>query len=70
MFGLEGVESNFSIWDWAIVAVYLIGTVAIGLYVKRYIFNIASYVVAGRALKSSLAIATMIGTELGLVTVM
>ena len=30
----------------------------------------SDYVVAGRSLKSFLAIATMIGTELGLVTVM
>ena len=46
------------------------GTLAIGLYVNRYIANMADYVVAGRALKSCLGIATMVGSELGLVTVM
>lgn len=67
---IGSLETNFSTLDWAIVAVYLAGTVAIGLYVNRYIRNMADYVVAGRSLRSLLAIATMIGTELGLVTVM
>ena len=39
-------------------------------YVNRYIKNMADYVVAGRSLKSFLSIATMIGSELGLVSVM
>ncbi len=63
-------QTNFSALDWLIVAVYMLGTVAIGIYVNRYVRSMADYVVAGRALKSYLAIATMIGTELGLVTVM
>ncbi len=64
------MTSNFSWFDWAIVAVYLSGTLLVGIYVNRYIKNMADYVVAGRSLKSFLAIATMVGTELGLVTVM
>ncbi|KKK92757.1 hypothetical protein LCGC14_2699750, partial [marine sediment metagenome] len=67
---IKQLGSNFTPWDWAIVAVYLAGTVAIGLYVNRYIRSMDDYVVAGRSLKSFLAIATMVGTELGLVTVM
>lgn len=63
-------ESNFSLIDWAIVAVYLLGSVGVGFYVRRYIANMADYVVAGRALKTYLGLATMIGTEMGLVTVM
>ena len=63
-------STNFTAIDWVIEAVYLAGTVAIGLYVRRFITNMADYVVAGRALRSCLAIATMIGSELGLVTVM
>lgn len=70
MESLEKLGTNFSRWDWLIVAAYLSATVAIGLYVRRYIRNMADYVVAGRSLKSFIAIATMIGTELGLVTVM
>jgi SSS family solute:Na+ symporter len=65
-----GIQSNFAALDWAIVAAYLVGTVAIGFCVNRFVTNMADYVVAGRALRSSLAIATMVGSELGLVTVM
>jgi len=70
--GLEGISaaSNFTALDWGIVAVYLAGSVMIGFYANRYVANMADYVVAGRALKSCLGIATMIGSELGLVTVM
>jgi len=67
---IEKLEGTFGAFDWAIVVVYLVATVAIGLYVNRYIRNMSDYVVAGRSLKSFLAIATMVGTELGLITVM
>lgn len=63
-------QSNFGPLDWAIVAVYLLGSVAIGFYVRRYIADMADYVVAGRSLRTYLGLATMIGTEMGLVTVM
>lgn len=65
-----GLSSRFSSIDWVIVAVYLTAMVAVGFYVNRYISSMADYVVAGRALRSCLAIATMVGSELGLVTVM
>ena len=67
---LTGISSNFGTVDWAIVALYMLGTVAIGLYANRYIRNMSDYIVAGRSLKPYLAVATMIGSELGLVTVM
>ncbi len=63
-------HSNFSAVDWVIVCVYLSGSVLIGFYVRRYIANMADYVVAGRALKTYIGLATLIGTEMGLVTVM
>ena len=66
---LKGI-THFSTIDWVIVIVYLLCIVSIGVYVKRYIKSVTDFIVAGRALKSHLAIATMIGTELGLVTVM
>ena len=62
--------TNFGPLDWAIVVVYLVGTAAIGFYVKRYIRNMDDYVVAGRALRPRLAAASLVGSELGLVTVM
>jgi SSS family solute:Na+ symporter len=65
-----GIETNFSSLDWCIVVGYLITIVAVGVYIRRYITNVTDFMVAGRGLKTFLAIATMIGTELGLVTVM
>jgi len=65
-----GIDANFGLVDWCIVAGYLIIIVAVGVYIKRYISNVTDFIVAGRGLKTFLAIATMIGTELGLVTVM
>ncbi|MHC4510592.1 MAG: sodium:solute symporter family protein [Planctomycetota bacterium] len=65
-----GIQPSFGLLDWCIVAVYLIGIVAVGVYIKRYISNVTDFIVAGRGLKIFLGIATMIGTELGLVTVM
>ena len=64
------VTSNFSAIDWVIVAVYLCVSVVIGLLVKRYIKNMTDFVVAGRQLGTWLGLATMIGTEMGLVTIM
>lgn len=65
-----GINTNFTLVDWGIVIGYLIIVVGIGVYIKRYISNVTDFIVAGRGLKTFLAIATMIGTELGLVTVM
>lgn len=65
-----GIESNFTNLDWCIVIGYLLVIVAIGVYIKRYISNVTDFMVAGRGLKTFLGVATMIGTELGLVTVM
>lgn len=62
--------SNFTILDWVIVAAYLLATVGIGVYVNRYIHGMGDFLVAGRALKTRLGIATMVGSELGLVTAM
>ena len=64
-----GIETRFSPLDWCIVVAYLIFIVSVGVYIKRYIKSASDFMVAGRGLKSPLAIATMIGTELGLVTV-
>lgn len=62
--------SNFSTLDWVIVGLYLTGTVAIGLYVNRYIRGMSDFLVAGRSLRTHLGVATMVGSELGLVTAM
>ncbi len=62
--------TNFTSLDWLIVGVYIAGCVAAGLYVKKFVANMGDYVVAGRSLNSFLSIATMLGSEIGLVTVM
>ncbi len=66
---MASIESNFAPLDWAVVIVYLGATVWIGVKANRLVRGMADYVVAGRRLKSALAVATMIGSELGLVTV-
>ena len=67
---MELFETNFTSIDWVIVAVYLGGSILIGLWANRYVGGLSDYLVAGRTLRIRLALATMTGTELGLVTVM
>ena len=64
------IPSNFGLLAWLIVFVYMTITLSIGLYVNKYIKDMEDYLVAGRALKTRIAVATMSGSELGLVTVM
>src|SRR5512135_745129 len=61
---------HFGILDWIIVAAYLGGTVFIGIRAKRYIENMEGYFVAGRRVKVALGSATLIATEIGIVTFM
>ena len=63
-------DTNFTSIDWVIVAVYLGGSILIGLWANRFVGGLSDYLVAGRTLRIRLALATMTGTELGLVTVM
>ena len=63
-------RTNFSVWDWCIVVVYLLVSLGIGLYVKRYATTMTSYIAAGRGVGVWLGVATMSGTEMGLITVM
>jgi len=62
--------TNFTGLDWGIVAVYLSLSVVIGLLVRRYVTNMTDFVAAGRAVSTWLGLATIIGTEMGLITVM
>ena len=63
-------QTNFTDWDWGIVAVYLLLSVAVAFFVKRYASNMTNFVGAGRAVGPWLGIATLTGTEMGLITVM
>lgn len=63
-------KTNFSALDWGIVILYLGVSLLIGVFVKRYAVSMTSYIGAGRRVGTWLGIATMTGTELGLITVM
>ncbi|REJ82207.1 MAG: sodium:solute symporter family protein [Acidobacteria bacterium] len=62
--------SSFGALDAALIVVYILVTVGAALLVRRGVHDMADFVVAGRSLRSSLGVATMIGSELGLVTIM
>ena len=63
-------QTNFTSLDWGIVTVYLLISVGIAFFVKRYAGNMTNFVGAGRAVGTWLGIATLTGTEMGLITVM
>ncbi len=63
-------QTNFGTLDWIIVIVYITFIFGIGVILKKYIKGIGEFIVAGRNIRLYLAIATLTGTELGLVTVM
>ncbi|MCA9041013.1 MAG: sodium:solute symporter family protein [Planctomycetaceae bacterium] len=63
-------QTNFTSLDWGIVLIYLAGSAVVGLWANKYVGNLSDYLVAGRTLRIRLALASMTGTELGLVTVM
>ncbi len=61
---------NLSWVDYAIVLVYVGGTITAGILARGAIKGISDFLVAGRTLKTHMAVATMVSTGLGLVTVM
>lgn len=63
-------RTNFRTVDTIIVVAYLAISLGIGLMVKRYAGTMTNYIGAGRKVGTWLGVATMTGTELGLVTVM
>ena len=56
--------------DWMIIAVYLVGCVVAGVWMKRYVRGVTDFAVAGRKMDLNLGIASLAATELGIVTVM
>ncbi len=63
-------QTNFTSIDTAIVVVYLLVSVLIGVFVRKYATNMTAYIGAGRKVGVWLGVATMLGTEMGLITVM
>jgi SSS family solute:Na+ symporter len=62
--------ASFSWLDWTLVLAYIVAATVIGVLCRRYIRNLADFIVAGRGVSSFLGVATLSGTEIGLVTVM
>jgi SSS family solute:Na+ symporter len=62
--------TNFSTLDWLIVVAFLVGITLAGLWTKRYLTHYEGYFIAGRKVKGYLGVASIIATEMGLVTVM
>lgn len=67
---MDVFATNFKTLDWIIVLVYICIPLVIGIAVRKHIRQLSDFIVAGRTLRLFLAIATLTGTELGLVTVM
>ncbi|MCK4336502.1 MAG: hypothetical protein KAX11_01075, partial [Candidatus Aminicenantes bacterium] len=67
---MDVFATNFKTIDWIIVLVYICIPVVIGVWVKKYVRQLSDFIVAGRSLRLFIAIATLTGTELGLITVM
>jgi len=64
------LHTNFGDADWGITVVFLVVSTLLGMWAMRYIRDMEDYVVAGRSVRTYLGVASMIATELGLVTVM
>ena len=56
--------------DLAIVFAYLVVTIVVGVYFTRHVKGASHFMVAGRSLGTWLAIATLTGSELALITIM
>jgi len=67
---MEVFSTNFQTIDWIIVTVYICIPLVIGIMVRKYVRHLSDFILAGRSLRLFIAIATLTGTELGLVTVM
>ena len=56
--------------DYIIIAVYLGTIFSVGIFTRKYIKSFSDFMVANRSVSLSLGVVTMLGTELGLITVM
>lgn len=61
---------RFSSWDWIIVFVYVCFAMFVGIVARKRIKNVADFLIAGRRIRFHLGVASLVGTELGLVTMM
>jgi len=62
--------SQFSMLDGSIVAVYLLASILLGVYVRKYVGKVDTFLVAGREMNLYVGIASLAATEFGIVTCM
>lgn len=67
---MEASGGTFTLVDWTIVVLYPLLSLIIGIAVYRLVREMKTFVVASQKLGVWLGVASMTGTELGLVTVM
>ena len=58
------------ILDTSIIIIYLSVIFLIGMYTRHYVNDFSDFMVAGRNVNLALSVVTMLGTEMGLITVM
>ena len=61
---------HFQLIDWLIVGIYLAGTIAAGIYGRRFVSGVDQFLLAGRSVGVYLGIATLAATEVGTITLM
>jgi SSS family solute:Na+ symporter len=61
---------NLTPIDWIILAVYLVGCMSAGIWMRRFVKGVEDFAIAGRVVNTYLGIASLAATEMGLVTVM
>jgi SSS family solute:Na+ symporter len=61
---------TFNFIDWLILVIYLVLTMGVGFWMKRYVEDLSGYLVAGRRIKVYLGVATFAATEIGTITFM
>ncbi len=61
---------HLSLLDGGIIGLYLAGTMAAGIMVRRYVGKVEDFLIAGREMNLYLGIASLAATEFGIVTCM
>jgi SSS family solute:Na+ symporter len=64
------MQPNFSWIDGSIVGLYLLVTMAAGVFVRKYVAKVEHFLVAGREMDVFLGVASLAATEFGIVTCM
>lgn len=62
--------TTFGLLDWLITAASLIATLAAGVVVKRYVGNLEGFLVANRGMGTYVGTASLVSTEIGIITYM